>query len=937
MSAPLEITVLYGVDIVHQTFQAVATIVKNKGWYTLLVLAESIGIIACIIQYIKTQDLKSIGLWMMSFVIITSMLITPTRSIVVTDLATPSITKKVDNVPVGLVAPFYLITSIGNGTARMYDTFFAQPDEFQYTKTGLLFGQKLLQDSYSLGIKSPEFNMNFGDYTNNCIVPDMQLNGKYSVAQLFNSDKTYETIFSNPSPVRGIYYKLATGGDAIYLSCRDASKRLAPLLEKEANNPSSPTLLNLSKKYSVGANGQINNVILPSRINNVYHGLIGASQSTVEILKQNLTANALRNSMGQYPASRDASADLIGIASQQSLMKMKLAQLSSYEVAGEMLPALHTAFLTLMIGIFPIMVLALFIRELTWSVVKNYLNVLGSLMLWPILFAIFNHIINTIASYSLAGQSFTISNMDVALKNASSMAGIASWLMLSIPFISFRLFTGLGQQIASAGSYLGNALMSATSADASSVASGNYNFGNMSMQNVNGFKTDLNQSFRSGMSSVQTPTGGMVSTTESGQHIYEANMSKLPMNIDTSSMLDSSFSKALGAQQRETQNYQEGYRSSVSDTFNTATALSNNFAKSADMESGLTQEQRDSIEQIRRQSSEASNSMSSSDYTNSDYRTVTQSSDSFGVGAGVSGNIGAGTGNVPVKANVGAEATASYRHQWFDANEDSASFGNRTSDDKRVSESFADSKSAQVVKNMSDNDIERIRDSETRSLMYDLRSSLNKTSENYAGFNESQSKEKTISQQANLTESNRLSASESLGHEYAQFVTNKMGVESATRILTDAGTPEMRDQREQLKEEFTNMMANNIRNGHFNNESNVVDTYNGMNVSKGNGQFNLENFKNNNQNLANYANKGGIIQNITTYDLNGGKNNQSLLDGVNYNISVEGKASKEEQNVINNRVEHSNDLSDVKQKINNNQIEISEQKGFNKNKYDEQS
>lgn len=30
MSAPLEITVLYGVDIVYQTFQAVAAIMQNR-------------------------------------------------------------------------------------------------------------------------------------------------------------------------------------------------------------------------------------------------------------------------------------------------------------------------------------------------------------------------------------------------------------------------------------------------------------------------------------------------------------------------------------------------------------------------------------------------------------------------------------------------------------------------------------------------------------------------------------------------------------------------------------------------------------------------------------------------------------------------------------------------------------------------------------------
>lgn len=936
MSAPLEITVLYGVDIVYQTFQAVAAIMQNDGYHTLLLLAESIGVAACIVKYIKTQDLRTFGLWGFLFVIVSAVLLTPTKDVVIRDLATPAVVKKVDNVPVGLAAPFWLITSIGNGTARMYDTFFAQPDELQYTKTGLLFGQKLLQDSYTLGIRDPEFNMNFGDYTNNCIVPDMQLNNKYSVSDLFNDNKVYERIFSNASPVRGIFYKFSGGGDAQYMTCKDAAARLLPILEKEAGNPNSATLKQLAGKYAVGENGQTNNVLLPGRIDSVYSNMIGSSQGAVDILKQNIATNALRHSLSQYPAAMDGTADLINNASQQSLMKMKLAQLSSYEIAGEMLPMMHTAFLTLMIGIFPIMVLALFVKELSWAVVKNYLNVLGSLMLWAVMFAIFNHVINTLSAQTLHGKSFSLSVMDTEIKNASSLAGYASWLMLTIPFISMKLFTGLSQQIASAGSYLGNALMSATSADAAAVSHGNYNMGNMSLQNVNGFKTDLNQSYRAGMNSMQTETGGMVTTTESGQVIYEANMSKLPMKLDTSSVLDSSFSKAMSAQQRETASYQEGYRSSVTDAYNAATALSNNFARSGDMESGLTKEQRDSIEQVRRQSQEAQNSQSSSDYTSSDNRTYSQSSDSFGLGAGASAGAGVGTdGSSKVKADLKASADASYRHQWTDVNEDSAGHGNRTSEDKRVSENFSDSKSAQVIKNMSDSDIARIRDSESRSLVYDLRSSLNRASENYAGYSESLSKEKTISQQANLTESSRLSASESLEHEFAQFVTRKEGKENAINILTDAGSPELRERREQLKDEFTDKIASDIKNGHFDNEAKVVASYNGMSVQGDAGKYSAAGYKENSRNLAGKANEGGIIRNITTMDIDGNRQQQSLVDGINYSMSSDGQASQQEQAVRLGKVAESSNMADVHKKVAENKNEIAERRGENKHIYDD--
>ncbi|WP_182853335.1 conjugal transfer protein TraG N-terminal domain-containing protein [Arsenophonus endosymbiont of Aleurodicus floccissimus] len=144
-----------------------------------------------------------------------------------------------------------------------------------------------------------------------------------------------------------------------------------------------------------------------------------------------------------------------------------------------MLPQLNTVLMLLCISLFPIMALALFVREITYKVIINYLNIMGSLMLWPVMFAIFNHIYNFMMATTLSGESVTFSNLDRLTQTGSTTAGIAGWMMMSIPFLSLKLFTLLGQQIASAGSYLGNTLAGATTADVSAVAGGNYSMANM--------------------------------------------------------------------------------------------------------------------------------------------------------------------------------------------------------------------------------------------------------------------------------------------------------------------------------------------------------------------------------------------------------------------------------------------------------------------------
>ncbi len=445
-----------------------------------------------------------------------------------------------------------------------------------------------------------------------------------------------------------------------------------------------------------------------------YNYFMKASQSAADILKQNIMIAGLRKGFNAYAAAMNDPAGLNLITTEQSLAKMCLSHQASYHLASEMLPQLNTVLMLLCISLFPIMALVLFVREITYKVIINYLNIMGSLMLWPVMFAIFNHIYNFMMATTLSGESVTFSNLDRLTQTGSTTAGIAGWMM-SIPFLSFKLFTSLGQQIASAGSYLGNALAGATTADASVVASGNYNMANMQVENINGFKTDLNRSYKAGLSSQQIDNGAMISATQSGQHIVDTTqaISKLPFSLDTSSMLDTSFSKALSSQHRETESYHQGLKSAISDTYNISTALSNQFNKQGSFESGLTGEQRQAIEDIQRQSQQAKSSLSSNNSTSREDTTSTDSIDN--VSLGISGSLSGSKGALSVKGE------ASYRHTWTDKNTDSASKSNKTSEDLQVARDFSASQSASVIKNMTDNDVSRISNAETRSLVRDLR------------------------------------------------------------------------------------------------------------------------------------------------------------------------------------------------------------------------
>lgn len=553
----IEIVTIGGIDVIAQMFNAVAAMTNNSSFFSLMGIAEIIGVAACVFSYIKTRDLQRMGVWIFFFVIINGLLLTPKVDLVITDRTTVKV-KPVNNVPIGVALPFYLFSLGGNSLAEMYDKLLAQPNDVQYTRTGMLFGQRLVDRAFNSYSDNTAFESNMARFTESCVIPDIEINHKYDYQDFYNSKDLFEFFLSNPkfkhSENRHLYYK--NGMVSEFVTCLIGAKRLKADLEKivqQKLNRNKP----LSEAYlhnPVGVPGVV--------LQNAYGYLMQTSKNAADIYKQNIMVNSLKRKLEKLPASFDGTADMVAITSEQSLMKMRLSQQSSYQLATRTIPSLYTVFSALMIGIFPIIILAMFVAELSGSIVKSYMGFLFSLMLYPVLFAILNSIMNTLTYQQLGGEAFTISNSDNLKATLSDIGGTAGYLTLSIPFISFGLIKGLGQAISSAGSYLGNALASMTSTDAAQVAAGNYNFGNLQMENVNGFKTDLNSVWRMGQHTIQNVNGTETTIAADGSYIHNARagMSSLATNINWNQVKQATF----GSEDRTTHEQRQSFeRASV--------------------------------------------------------------------------------------------------------------------------------------------------------------------------------------------------------------------------------------------------------------------------------------------------------------------------------------------------------------------------------------
>lgn len=559
----LDIWVVSSGGMITMGLNAVATVMENGGWKSTIWVAEMLGIAFCVMTYLRTHNMTAMFGWGLTFVLVTALLLTPKVTVVVNDLTAPDTIGRVDNVPAGLALPLYLATGVGYTLTTTYEDIFHFPDERSYTKTGMLFASKLMQDSFTIDSRNPVLAYNMGEYAKNCVVPDIMLNHKYSMQDVMESGDVQAQIFGNPSPLRAIYWRDANG--TTFMVCRDAAPRLKTLLTAESNNTGS-TFMAHAARMLPGNNAP--QTVYAEQLAGSYEYFLGGSKSAQAIMMQNIAVAGLRRGLNSYVKGMNDTASMVDIASEQSLMKLRLSHAVSYTIATEVLPQLHTVLLLFCICIFPVMVLALYVREIAWSVIKSYLNFMGSLMLWPVMFAIFNFAVNYSTQSSFHATGPTLSNMNRLMETSTTTAGIAGWLMLSIPFLAFRLFTGLGQGFASLSSSLGSALSSASAADSGAVASGNMSVGNVQLDNINGHKTDLNRAYREGNTSMQLGNSAMRTVTQDGQTVYDASgaTSRLPVDLHLDRNLASAVQRSVRDSMAQTEMAAQGYNHSVQET-----------------------------------------------------------------------------------------------------------------------------------------------------------------------------------------------------------------------------------------------------------------------------------------------------------------------------------------------------------------------------------
>lgn len=816
---PLEIYTIAGGDWLRGNLNAIAAFMGTATWSSIEKMCIAFSVLIVAVSWVKKHNIMDLVGWVFSLTLV-SMLVVVRTPVQIIDYSNVAQVYKVDNVPVGLAIPASLTTRVGNALVQSYEMIFSLPDSVTYSKTGMLFGGNLVAKSTDFVSQNPEITTLFSDYVQNCVMGDIFLNGKYTLEELMNSPDPYTLVFSNPSPLRGVFDK-----NNKFQTCLEASRDLKSALALDSQTGGKTWSYYVRQLFGGKPNPDL---LFSQMIGDSYSYFYSSGQNAGQIIRQNVTMNALRNGIQSYAARSGDTASLVNIANTTSLEKQRLAQATMGHQALRSLPMMQTVIMGIMIGLFPILIMSAMFNMMTLQVIKGYAFALIWLQSWPLVFSILNSAMAYYAKQN--GVPVVLSELSqVQLKN-SDIATTAGYISMMIPPLTWYMVKNIGAGFSSAYSHFASSGLSSTSQASSGVVDGNYSFSNMQMENVSGYSWGTNSTTSFGQMSRQLGNGAMSTQTRDGSMVWDSGgaMSKLPVDINVGRQIASAQQQMARESDVQAESALHGYNSSVTSAWNSLQQFGTNKGNSASTTTGAdnTESSQDSMARSKMWNAVVSNAKANNISNEESFQQLMDKSTKGSVSGEMYGNAKWSTGDqlagklgkwaTGLSAEGGAKISAGLNAS--SGSTDSTNESGRSSHDSRHDTS---SQAARDFKEASDYFTSRkttisgnITDNNASSRVEQFAASLSSAKNSYDQYTNSRTRSHEYSEMASRTESMSGQMNENLTQQFANFVQQR-SPQNAEAILTDTSSPEVAAQREALAREFVKAQVEPKVNGAY--------------------------------------------------------------------------------------------------------------------------
>lgn len=507
--------------------------------------------------------LKTTGM----LILITSLLIPKADMLVIDRISGKK--EIVSGLPYAFVLPVGILEAMGAGITSLFEQAFSTVSSMPYKDYGLIFGQRLVQESRNWRIGNPEFARNMNTFIKRCIVLEAMIGSRFTPDDVFDSKDIFKLVTERAGTFRQVDFRV--DGKFERINCKEAGALLKTYLPTEVE------FLKFKYKGSEfslagGSGGMGMQQLLTRNIEAGYATSFGIKdQSAADIIRQNLMINAIKD-WGNTN-------DLYGYTRADDLQK------SNWKIAGE----LAKEYLPLLLNIMKALIYASFIFMLPMMILSGgmarylkYCTVVFSLQIWPALNAVLNLFIELYSGVRGAMATdghITFTNFNSGHDAVDTIVLVASGLQMAIPALSYAIVQGGVDGFIHLASNIQGASNSAASIAAGEVTSGNRSFDNItqdtaSIGNKSGFKTDFNQLYREGATQVQTADGSILRTFANGSSGMSSgagvNLSSgsrsLMLESGKASNLTEGYTQGLSALKGMEQHFQQAETSTIKDT-----------------------------------------------------------------------------------------------------------------------------------------------------------------------------------------------------------------------------------------------------------------------------------------------------------------------------------------------------------------------------------
>ena len=524
-----EVVTYGGGEFLRVVFNGIVMIMGHDDYSTLIRLFMLVGFLWVLTGAAFNMKIMPSFTWLMSAIAVVYLLLIPKVNVMVVDRLNPSTNSVVANVPIGVGVTASMISQLGDWLTIKYETVFAMPDDLNYSKNGLLFGQRLVEASTRMRIMDSRAMGNFQEFFNTCVLYDVGL-GRYSWNQLQDSTDLWGFLKAETSQVRRYYHRYADGSSELLICRQGANVDLDSDIQdsiKQARQRLGVQLFGKKLMSTPGGqevdDGLVNQAVLElqSVLPGGYNYLTKLSMESAQIMRQNVMINAMRDAAQGAAVANDATAAAISYATARAEAERR----TTWRVMGEMalrtLPLLRNIFEALMYAVFPVFLLMALITP--GKAVMAYAKSLVWVQLWAPLYAVLHSAMSLYSGY--AGLTSVYSGTGPGLNMWTShglgeamadMGYVAGYLSMSIPMIAYMLVNQGGMMMASLAGGVMTGIQGIAARAADEATTGNISMGNLQQDNINWFKQDTSVLNNRGYGSQTDASGNTITTTLGG-------------------------------------------------------------------------------------------------------------------------------------------------------------------------------------------------------------------------------------------------------------------------------------------------------------------------------------------------------------------------------------------------------------------------------------